>query len=476
MSRIAELREAQASVTARLQGLVDVAPADFDKEAAEAAQTELRNVTAQLKLAESLPESKEAEAKAQDAEVQDRVLNQNADRANRTRDESEARLMEGYASIGRWAMVNASVSADKVWAPDDRDRRFLSIARSKDNPAAKTIGFISGAQLDVLNLSTSSGLDESIPDETVLGDMFFEKLKYFGPMRQVADVKTFPNGHKRKIPYWNDTANLGRILGEGANRPDGTDPTDGSRDWEPDLIHSLPLPLTIEGEDDTLIPMIGQRIFNAIVKRIGRFENQVFTRAVKGTQLSANTAATKETTGLAGSITRSTNSGAADAVGPVPFIRWMENALDPAYMGPQVKLMMTQHARTYLMTQTIENDVHRFVFEQQPLQMRIAESGKDARALRGSMVSGYIGTHEVILNNDMPEAASAAGVLTANADFAYIGDFSEYCIADVAGYPRLDRFWDSRTAQTGKVEFHAFTRTGGFLLDTDAVAKLVVAA
>ena len=73
------------------------------------------------------------------------------------------------------------------------------------------------------------------------------------------------------------------------------------------------------------------------------------------------------------------------------------------------------------------------------------------------------------INDDM-------AVMAANAKSIAFGDLSKYTIRDVTGTTLLRRFDDSAFALSNQVGFAAWTRSGGNLLDVNAVKLYVNSA
>lgn len=273
---------------------------------------------------------------------------------------------------------------------------------------------------EVRDQSTGSGAAGGylVPDS--FSNAIYEHAKWYGAVRQVADVISTGDGGDLLYPHMDDTGNVGAILAEGSAISE-QDVSFGARTFKSWLYTSKLVQVSWQLEQDSAFDVSGllAKVFG---ERLGRITNTHFTTGLGATQpegvvtnAPVTSSATNDTLVLDDALT-------------------LIYTLDRAYRQ-RASFMMNDAIIAHLRKENTD-----LAYTWQPS----AQAGEPDRLF------GY----PVVPNNDM-----ASTPTTDAAKVLLFGDFSSYLIRDVKGISvvRLsERYADN--LQTG---FFAYMRTEG---------------
>jgi HK97 family phage major capsid protein len=288
-------------------------------------------------------------------------------------------------------------------------------------------------ELRALSSVTATQGQATIPDEMMRA--YYEVQKWYGRVRNVAEVMNTATGAPLPIPKVDDTTNVGEIVADGGAHTTTADPSFdvvtlgafkyGSKavivSWELLQDSSMNLPVYLG---------------NALGTRIARKQNADFTTGA-GTTLPYGVA----TQASLGKTAAATNAITFDEVID------LFHSVDVAYRGRPSTAFMVHDAIAGALRK-LKDSQNKYLWEMS------VQTGQPDR------IFGV----PVIINNDM------ASTLATGNRLVLFGDFNAYKIRDAG--PVEVRRADELRILNGQVVFLAFQRSDGNLVDSTAVKYL----
>lgn len=290
---------------------------------------------------------------------------------------------------------------------------------------------------NAMSTTTTTEGGYTVPSE--VASMVIDKLKAFGGMREVATILSTSTGVAMNWPTSDGTADVGAIVGQNT-AVSGADITFGTIGLNPFYYTSNKIALPLELIQDSAIDVVGY-VVDRLATRIARIQNTHFTTGA-GTTL-PDGVIPKASTGKTGTTGQTLTVIYDDLVD-------LKHSVNRAYRK-NAKFMMND--LSVAVVSKIKDTTGRPIW-----QPAITAGAPDT-------LLGF----PVVTNDDV-------AVMAANAKSIAFGDFSKYTIRDVAGTTVLRRFDDSAFALSNQVGFCGWTRSGGNLLDTEAVKLYVNSA
>lgn len=346
--------------------------------------------------------------------------------------------------------LQAQIDAHQKMLDDDAQANFRDATKKdKDQPEAfkaldvflrkKPEQMTAEERLLIQNtMSTTTGSEGGNTVQTIVASRLIDLMKAYAFMRAVSDQVSTENGADMSFPTSDGTAETGEWVAQNAAAA-AADPTFGTRAVNTFKAGSKVVAVPIELLQDSQIDIAGF-VLNRLGQRIGRISNTGYsTGSGTGQPFGFVSVASTGKTGTTGQTLTIIYDDLVDLV----------DSLDVAYLqGPnEPKFMMSQTMRRVV--RKIKDTSGR------PIWTPSYDSGMTAGT--PDRLLGY----PVAINNDM-------AVPAANAKSLAFGDFKKYLIRD-AMQVTLYRFDDSAYAKNGQVGFLAWARTGGNLLDLNAV-------
>jgi HK97 family phage major capsid protein len=270
----------------------------------------------------------------------------------------------------------------------------------------------------------------TVPSE--IAAMVIDRLKAFGGMREVASILTTAGGNPLNFPGSDGTSEVGEVVGENAAAALGEI-----------VFTTVALPvfkysskkiaLPLELIQDSAIDVVSF-VVNRLATRIARIQNTHFTTGAGTT--------------VPDGIVPKAGLGKAGITGQTLTVIY-DDLVD---LKHSVNRAYRSNAR-YMM-----ND----------LSVAVVSKIKDTTGRPIWEYSTQIGSpdtllgYPVVINDDV-------AVMAASAKSIIFGDLAQYHIRDVTGSTIMRRFDDSAFALNGQVGFCGWTRSGGNLLDVNAV-------
>ena len=346
--------------------------------------------------------------------------------------------------------LQAQIDAHQNMLDDDAQANFRDATKKdKDQPEAfkaldvflrkKPEQMTAEERLLIQNtMSTTTGSEGGNTVQTIVASRLIDLMKAYAFMRAVSDQVSTENGADMSFPTSDGTAETGEWVAQNAAAA-AADPTFGTRAVNTFKAGSKVVAVPIELLQDSQIDIAGF-VLNRLGQRIGRISNTGYTTGSgTGQPFGFVSVASTGKTGTTGQTLTIIYDDLVDLV----------DSLDVAYLqGPnEPKFMMSQTMRRVV--RKIKDTSGR------PIWTPSYDSGMTAGT--PDRLLGY----PVAINNDM-------AVPAANAKSLAFGDFKKYLIRD-AMQVTLYRFDDSAYAKNGQVGFLAWARTGGNLLDLNAI-------
>lgn len=346
--------------------------------------------------------------------------------------------------------LQAQIDAHQKMLDDDAQANFRDATKKdKDQPEAfkaldvflrkKPEQMTAEERLLIQNtMSTTTGSEGGNTVQTIVASRLIDLMKAYAFMRAVSDQVSTENGADMSFPTSDGTAETGEWVAQNAAAA-AADPTFGTRAVNTFKAGSKVVAVPIELLQDAQIDIAGF-VLTRLGQRIGRISNTGYTTGSgTGQPFGFVSVASTGKTGTTGQTLTIIYDDLVDLV----------DSLDVAYLqGPnEPKFMMSQTMRRVV--RKIKDTSGR------PIWTPSYDSGMTAGT--PDRLLGY----PVSINNDM-------AVPAANAKSLAFGDFKKYLIRD-AMQVTLYRFDDSAYAKNGQVGFLAWARTGGNLLDLNAV-------
>lgn len=351
---------------------------------------------------------------------------------------------------------NRAIAAFDDWVRHGTNdmQRMMGFGAMKPEHRAIMGGFV--AQLDDkeardIGVATGSAGGFMVPQGFL--QKLTEVMKYFGPMRQLANIIQTTSGNDMPWPNNDDTANVGAILGENvAITP--LDVAFTSKTLKAFMYTSLLVKASWQLLNDSAFDVEGF-LTRKLGQRIGRIQNTHFSTGTGTGQPEGFT-----TNALANSpkVTMATGNSTGFSTGAIGLSALIDtlHAVNYAYrIGGNLKWQMADS--TLAATRKLQDSQGRPLWI--PAGSFTGVAGVDPDTLLG---------YPVLINSDM--AAFAA-----NAVVAAVGDWREYyIIRDVLGIQMVRL--DERYADQLQAGFFAFARTDGRVDDVKAAAFLQASA
>lgn len=281
----------------------------------------------------------------------------------------------------------------------------------------------------------------TVPSE--VASMVIARLKAYGGMRDVAEIITTETGNPLNFPTNDGTAEVGEIVGENAAAALG-ETTFGTAALNTFKYSSKKIALPIELIQDSAIDVIAF-VVNRLAERIARIQNTHFTVGA-GTTL-PDGVIPRSGTGKTGTTGQTLTVIYDDLVD-------LKHSVNRAYRK-NAKFMLND--LSVAVVSKLKDTTGRPIWVP-----------GDSEGITGGTPDTLLG-FPVVTNDDV-------AVMAANAKSIAFGDFSKYIIRDVANSASIRRFDDSPFALLGQVGFCGWQRSGGNLVDTNAVKLYVNSA
>lgn len=286
-------------------------------------------------------------------------------------------------------------------------------------------------------MSTTTGSEGGYTVKTDVASSVIDAIASYAGMRQVASRLVTAQGNPLSYPSSDGRTEEGEIIAENVTATD-SDIAFGTVPLNVFKFSSKVITIPIELLQDTTVDIIA--LLNKRVRdRIGRIQNRMMTAAGtgSGSPFALVSAAGVGKTGATGQTTTVTYDDLIDLI----------DSIDEGYGEDGKKFMFGQTVRRTV--RKIKDTAGR------PIWTPSYDLGMSART--PDLLLGY----PVQINNHMPVPA-------ANAKSIAFGDLAQYQIRDAMDVT-LFRFEDSPYLKKGQIGFLAWSRSGGNLLDPNAV-------
>lgn len=285
-------------------------------------------------------------------------------------------------------------------------------------------------------MSTTTTTEGGYSVQSDVAATLIEALKAYGGVREVAEVIATSMGNALSFPTSDGTTETGELIAENTTAT-GADPVFGTVALNVYKFSSKVVAVPFELLQDSQID-IEAFINSRLVTRLGRVTNTYFTTGTGTAQ--PRGIVTGAGAGKVGTTGQTTTVIFDDLVDLV-------HSVDPAYRkAAGVGFMMNDSALKVI--RKLKDSQNRPVFLP-------GDAG-----LSGPMADTVMG-YRVTINQDMDAMA-------ANAKSILFGDMSKYMIRDVMAATAF-RFTDSAYSKLGQVGFLYWMRSGGNLVDANAV-------
>ncbi len=355
----------------------------------------------------------------------------------------------------RWSAKHQSVF-DALVDEAERAEALLSIRQTASgSPATEWAlqrtgleAYLRGAQLAAAQQQKVKGaMSTTTPSEggysvgTLVARDLVDLLKGYGWMRQVAAQITTTSGGSLGYPTTDGTAETGELVAQNAAASLG-DMSFDIRNLPVYRFNSKVFTVPIELLQDAAVDLVAA-VMQRSVDRIGRTQNAFFTTGTgTGQPLGLVPAAIVGKTGNTGQTTTIIYDDLAD----------MADSVDEAHLGmPSKQAGMPEVKAGWMFSQTMRKVVRKLK-DTAGRPIWVPAAGGELPQLLD---------YPVFINNDMPTPA-------ANAKSLAFGNLARYIIRDALQVTML-RMEDSGFALKGQVGFLAWARSGGTLLDVNAV-------
>jgi HK97 family phage major capsid protein len=288
---------------------------------------------------------------------------------------------------------------------------------------------------NAMSTTTTTEGGYTVPAE--IAAMVIDKMKAFGGMRQVATQLTTAGGNALNFPTSDPTSDIGEIVSENTGAALG-EIVFGTVALPVFKYSSKKIALPVELIQDSAIDIVAY-VVERLAMRIARIQNTHFTTGTGTT--------------LPDGIVPKSGQGKAGTTGQTLTVIY-DDLVDLKY---SVNRAYRANA-TFMM-----NDLSIAVIS----KIKESTTGRPIweYSTQVDAPDSLLG-HAVVTNDDI-------AVMAASAKSIIFGDLSKYTIRDVANSTSLRRFDDSAFALLGQVGFCGWTRSGGNLLDVNAVKHYV---
>lgn len=288
-------------------------------------------------------------------------------------------------------------------------------------------------------MSTGSETEGGFTVDSDVTKSVIDSLKAYGGMRNLATVLQTEGGNALSFPKSDGTNEIGEIVPENAAATD-----------EDVSFASVGLPVFKYSSKVVTVPWellqdssidVESFVRGRLVTRLGRITNRHFVIGTgNGQPTGVQVGATVGKTGDAGTATTVDYDMLVD----------LQHSVDPAYRNGKDGWLMND--KTLAAVRKIKDSNGR------PIFVPGYETGP-----AGGAPDTLLG-RPIYINQDMPDLGAAKKAIL-------YGDFSGYYIRDVMGVTMF-RFDDSAYAKRGQVGFLAWLRSGGNLIDGNAIRAL----
>lgn len=352
------------------------------------------------------------------------------DEAERTEQQIEAhqRLLDKRADEDFTDLPKAEPKAKKSASMQAAEIYMRTMSR---NLTAEQMALIQNT------MSTTTGSEGGFTVKSDVASSVIEAIASYAGIREVASRLTTAQGNPLSYPSSDGRTEEGEIIAENATATDA-DVSFGTVPLNVFKFSSKVITIPIELLQDTTVDIIA--LLNKRVRdRIGRIQNRMMTAAGtgSGSPFALVGAAGVGKTGATGQTTTVTYDDLIDLI----------DSIDEGYGDDRKKFMFGQTVRRTV--RKIKDTAGR------PIWTPSYDMGMSART--PDLLLGY----PVQINNHMPVPA-------ANAKSIAFGDLAQYQIRDAMDVT-LFRFEDSPYLKKGQIGFLAWSRSGGNLLDPNAV-------
>lgn len=281
-------------------------------------------------------------------------------------------------------------------------------------------------------MSTTTTTEGGFTVPSLIAAMVIDRLKAYGAMRDVATLMPTDGGNPLTYPSSDGTADVGAIVAQNAAAP-AADIVFGNVSLNPFNYTSNKIALPLELIQDSGIDIVAY-VLDRLATRIARIQNTHFTVGVGTTQPDGVIPrATLGKTGLTGQTLTVIYDDLVD----------LKHSVNRAYRG-NAKFMLND--LSVAIVAKLKDTTGRPIWE-----TSLVNNAPDT-------LLGF----PVVVNDDM-------ATMAANAKSIAFGDFSKYYIRDVNNSTQIRRFDDSAFALNNQVGFCGWQRSGGNLLDVQAV-------
>lgn len=349
--------------------------------------------------------------------------------------------------------VRAQIEAHERMIAQDREDNFKDADEfrrekgGKDSEAKKAFDIFLRKSFREMNaeevqmvrntMSTTTNSQGGYTVQTEIASTLIDALKAYGFMRAVASQITTEMGNPLSFPTSDGTAETGEWIAQNTTAT-GLDVSFGTVPVNVFKASSKVVAVPFELMQDAQID-VQALVIKRLTQRIGRLSNVGYTTGGGSTDPGGLiTAASVGRTGATGQTLTVIYDDLVDLI----------DSLDAAYLDrPGLSFMMSQTMRRVV--RKIKDTAGR------PIWTPNYDAG-----ISGDFSDTLLG-YPVRLNNDLAVPAASAKSMA-------FGDFSQYLIRDAMDVTMF-RFDDSAYIKLGQIGFLAWARTGGNLLDTNAV-------
>lgn len=305
-------------------------------------------------------------------------------------------------------------------------------------------------------MSTTTGSEGGYSVPSLIASQLIDYMKAYGTMRKVADVLQTADGKPLSYPTTDGTAEVGEWIAQNTTAT-AADPVFGTVSLNVFKASSKIVAAPVELLQDSTIDMEAF-IMKRLGQRLGRIANTGYTVGTGTTQ--PDGVVPKAGSGKVGTTGQTLTIIFDDLIDLV-------HSVDPAYRGPNASFMTNDSLLKVL--RKLKDTTGRPLWTPSwdgGIQVGTNQGGGNNGAGGFSnqntpVVFDYLLGYPVWVNNDI-------AVPAANAKTLLFGDFSYYKIRDAMDVTMF-RFTDSAYAKLGQVGFLAWLRTGGNLIDVNAV-------
>jgi len=352
------------------------------------------------------------------------------DEAERTEQQIEAhqRLLDNRAEEDFNDLPKADPKAKKSASMQAAEIYMRTMSR---NLTAEQMALIQNT------MSTTTGSEGGYTVKSDVASSVIEAIASYAGIREVASRIVTAQGNPLSYPSSDGRTEEGEIIAEN-NPATDADIAFGTVPLNVFKYSSKVIAIPIELLQDTTVDIVA--LLNKRVRdRIGRIQNRMMTAAGTGTgsPFALTAAASVGKVGATGQTTTVTYDDLIDLI----------DSIDEGYGEDGKRFMFGQTVRRTV--RKIKDTAGR------PIWTPSYDLGMSART--PDLLLGY----PVQINNHMPTPA-------ANAKSIAFGDLGQYQIRDAMDVT-LFRFEDSAYLKKGQIGFLAWARSGGNLLDTNAV-------